>query len=73
MTRKQYIKKGQQLILAIYKDIQSDFPENHKVGKALKQFKENAKNVPKTFGSYEEAWNCEPMRFARRHYLKEDI
>ena len=70
MTRKQFINKGQRLMLAIYNDPNGLYPDGFKIGEALKKFKENAKNVPKTFGSYEEAWNCEPMKWAREHYLK---
>ena len=73
MTRKQYINKMQNLMLAIYKDPQSRFPNDYKIGKAIREFKRNTKNVPGNFGSYKAAWDCEPMRFARKHYLKETI
>jgi len=69
MTRKQYINKGQQLILAIYKHPQSLYPEGQKIGEHLKHFKKNAKSVPEKFGSYEAAWNCDIMKWARENYL----
>lgn len=69
MTRKQYINKGQQLILAIYNHPQSLYPEGQKIGEQLKRFKKNAKFVPEIYGSYEAAWNCAIMKWAREHYL----
>ncbi len=67
MTRKKYINKVQQLTIAIYKHPDSNV-KGHKLGKALKYIKANAKSVPAKFGSYDEAWNCDAMRWAREHY-----
>ena len=67
MTRKQYYHKGMQLVVAINKYHGSD-----NLGSALAHFKEAHRNAPKNFGSYEKAWNCEAMRWARKFYLGED-
>ena len=63
-----FIKKGQKLLVAFYKDPEIKWDGRKKVGEALKHFKENAKSVPAKFGSYEEAWNCEAMKWLREHY-----
>lgn len=68
MTRKQYERRVQELILAIYRHPSSNFPEGYKVGNSLRYFKRRSKGVPKDFGSYEEAWNCKEMRWAREFY-----
>ena len=67
MTRKQYTHKIQQLTIAIYKHPESTV-QGCKLGTALKRTKDNAKNVPATFGSYEAAWNCDVLRWAREYY-----
>jgi hypothetical protein len=67
MTRKQYINKGQQLIIAVYNHPES-FMKGRKLGDCLKTFRDNAKRVPAKFGSYEAAWNSGAMRWAREHY-----
>ena len=68
MTRKQYVHKLWMLTLAIYNSEKPLLPEGYKVGEALKHNKAYAKKVPKTFGSYEAAWNCEHMKWAREFY-----
>lgn len=66
MTRKQYYHKGMQLIVAIHKQ------SGGNLGKALSHFRDAHREAPKHFGSYENAWNCEAMRWARNFYLGED-
>lgn len=68
MTRKEYINKIQALTLAIYRNPESSFLKGFKVGDALKRVKERAKDVPKTYGSYEAAWNSDVLKWAREHY-----
>lgn len=68
MTRKQYIKKVQQLELAIFRHPESTFPEGYKVGNATRHTARATKSVPKGFKSYQEAWDSEPMRWAREYY-----
>ena len=68
MTRKKYIHKVQELVLAIHRHPASLYPEEYKVGTALKHVRDYAKKVPKNFGSYEEAWNSEHMIWACEHY-----
>ena len=68
MTRKKYINKIQALTLAVYRHPESNFLHGFKVGEALKHVKEHAKTVPKTYGSYEAAWNDEALKWAREHY-----
>lgn len=72
MTRKQYINKAQVLVIAIHKTIHKTSHKRYKLGNALRTFRDGAKNVPGEFGSYEAAWNCDAMRFARKHYLGEE-
>lgn len=72
MTRKKYIHKIQNLMIAIYNHPDSFYPDGYKLGSALKHAKEFAKQVPVKNGSYEAAWNCEAMRWAREHYAKGD-
>lgn len=59
MTRKEYTHRVQNLMIAIHND---PAYTGWKVGEALKRTKENAKNVPKKYGSYKAAWNNETMR-----------
>ena len=68
MTRKKYIHKMQQLLLAIYNHPGSLYPDGYKIGEALKHHKKFAKEVPAKFGSYEAAWNCEIIIWACEHY-----
>lgn len=68
MTRKKYIHKVQEMILAVHRHPSSLYPEGHKVGTALKHVRDYAKEVPKNFGSYEAAWNSEAMIWAREYY-----
>lgn len=68
MTRKQYVHKLWGLTLAIYRHPESIFPDEYKVGEALKHNKKFAKKVPETFGSYEAAWNSEAVKWAREYY-----
>ena len=70
MTRKKYIHKLWGLTTAIYKHPDSAF-KDYKLGEALKHNRDFAKNVPTKFGSYDEAWNSEAMRFAREHFVSE--
>lgn len=70
MTRKQYVHKLWNLILAIRNHPGNPYPDDYKIGRALKYAKDNAKNVPKAFGSYEAAWNCKAMKMARDLYMK---
>lgn len=67
MTRKQYYRKGQQLVIAI-----NNYHNLGNVGKALAHFRDSHKNAPKQFGSYENAWNSEAVKWARKFYLGED-
>ena len=54
MTRKTYVHKLWAVTVAFSKA----FPaKDMKIGNALRHNKDFAKNVPKTFGSYEAAWN----------------
>lgn len=71
MTRKQYVHKLWALILKIYNHPGNPYPDNYKIGLSLKYAKDNAKNVPKAFGSYEAAWNCKAMKMTRELYDKE--
>lgn len=64
MTRKEYTHRMQNLIIAIHNDPVCD--RSWKLGEALKRTKENAKNVPKKWGSYEAAWNSETMKGCRK-------
>lgn len=73
MNRKTYIHKMQHLLLAIYNHAESFYPENYKIGLALKRVKEAASTVPVMFGSYDKAWNSETLKWARNYYLKEEI
>ena len=68
MTRKKYIHKIQSLIIAIHNHPTSLYPEGYKLGESLKHARDYARNVPKNFGSYEAAWNCEAIAWARNHY-----
>ena len=67
MTRKQYKNKVRELIIAVYNNSCKDY----KLGVTLKQSQDidNIKDVAKRFGSYEAAWNCDAMRWARQFYL----
>lgn len=63
MTRKEYTHRVQNLLVAIRNDPTYN---GWKLGEALKRTKENAKNVPKKWGSYEAAWNSETMKGLRK-------
>ncbi len=73
MTRKKYIKKGQALMVAIAKHPETIYPKGFKIGQALKYFKGYAKNVPGIHGSYQAAWDSDVMKWARNHYLGEEV
>ena len=73
MTRKTYEKKMKALMVAIYNHPESHFPEDYKIGEALKRWNAKTIDLPKVGGSYKAAWNSEPLIFCRRHYLGENI
>ena len=67
MTRKKYINLGTKLVVAMYKSPDS-IVKGVSVGSMIRHFRDNAKHVPEVFGSYEAAWNCEAMKWARENY-----
>lgn len=68
MTRKQYTRRVQALALAIYHHPESIYPKNYRIGDALRHIRDVSKNVPKMFGSYAAAWNCDAVKWAREFY-----
>lgn len=65
MTRKKYTHKMQNLILAIAKHPDS---KGLRIGPALRHAQDYAKEIGLRGDSYESAWNCEPVMWARKHY-----
>lgn len=70
MTRKKYIHKMQNLIVAIAKHPTTNrngLPAL-RIGPALRRVQDQAKFGAKENVSYEEMWNSEPIRWAREFY-----
>lgn len=66
MTRKQFQRRIQELVIALHKDPEMTFTE--KVGIATRRAHDNAKRAAQLFGSYEAAWNCDAVRWLRNKY-----
>lgn len=66
MKRKTYYHKGMNLVRAINKQSGTN------TGKSLAHFRDFHREAPQLYGSYQGAWDSEPMKFARRFYLGED-
>lgn len=71
MKRKTYIKKIWALEAAIAKHPST--MSEIMTGESLKHSTRYAKKVPANFGSYEAAWNCDAMKWARSYYLGESV
>ncbi len=71
MTRKKYINNMRWLMLAFYHAHKSGYSDGYKIGKQIRDIKINAPNVPKTFGSYENAWNCDVIMWFRTNIYTE--
>ena len=69
MTRKQYIRNMNSLVLAIYNHPDSTELRNKKnaVGIAFKSVNAKAKTVPSKFGSYQAAWDS--IKWTREHFM----
>ena len=59
MTRKKYIHKLQELMIAVWNH--PDCKRDYKLGESLKHARDYAKEVPKHFGSYQTAYDSEPF------------
>lgn len=68
MTRKQYQRRIQELVIALHNDPEMTFTENDKVGIATRRAHDNAKRAAQLFGSYDAAWNCEAVKWLRNRY-----
>lgn len=68
MTRKKYIRNVQRMMIAIFNHPKSFYPDDYKLGEALKHIRDHAKEVPTKFGSYAAAWNSETMNWIKDHY-----
>lgn len=72
MTRKMYLRKLQVLVIAIHNHPTTPFGYSKRsLGDALREVRDKVnagalKNTP--WRSYDEAWNCEAMRWARDFY-----
>lgn len=64
MTRKQYIHKLQSLVIAIHRASENEY----KLGESLRHVRDNAKNAPGNFGSYDAAWNSKEIKWIRDYY-----
>lgn len=67
MTRKEYTNRMQNLIVAIHKHPTTNTADIN-LGKALRYAKDHAREAAENFGSYEAAWNCSGLRWAREYY-----
>lgn len=71
MTRKEYVRKLQALVIAVYR---KDGIRGHgSLGKSLRHVRDSAKDVPAAWGSYDAAWNCDFLRWARHYYLEDRL
>lgn len=62
MKRKQYVHKLWNVAIQMNKKFPDIYKSNNgKLGKSFRYMLDHAKDVPKTFGSYEKAWNSEAM------------
>jgi hypothetical protein len=69
MTRKQYQRRLTELTIAIWKDgrLRGNMPDKG-LGAAVRRVRDNAKNVPAKFGSYDNAWNNPTMQDVRKMF-----
>lgn len=69
MTRKQYQRRMQELVLAIWREGRKhgSVPEKG-LGKALRAAHDNAKSVVAKFGSYDAIWNEPTFAGIRKMY-----
>lgn len=63
MTRKKYVGKVQNLVLAVART-----EPDSKVGERLRHVRDHARMAPKVFGSYEKAWNSDGVKWMRDFY-----
>ena len=56
MTRKQYVRRMQELVIAIYRKSGEEVPKG-RIGCALRYTRDHAKIAPAEFGSYQNAWD----------------
>lgn len=68
MTRKAYIHKMQNLLMAIEKHPTSKWPKGHKAGPGLRAVQDHAKEAVKTYGSYDAIWNHPILKQTRDFY-----
>ncbi len=61
MTRKQYIRKAQTLVIAIYNHPSNTMRSKYKLGEALRYARDHARMAADHAGSYEAAWNMIKM------------
>ena len=64
MTRKKFINKMQALTIAVHRESNKEY----KLGESLRHVKDNAKNAPERFGSYDAAWNSKEIRWIRDYF-----
>ena len=63
MTRKQYTRRIQELVTAIYKQPGFKSERKNQLGISLKYARDHVKEVPAVMGSYQNAWdNLKPAR-----------
>lgn len=73
MKRKTYEKKLRAMLAAIYHHPESNFVNSYSLGQAMKHSTAHAGDAAKNFGSYDAAWNCSAMRWAREFYMGEAL
>ena len=74
MKRKTYKKKLRALLVAIQQHPMSRYPEGYKPGESMKDSMSAKMDfVNGKFHSYDEAWNCSAMKWAREYYMGEVI
>lgn len=71
MTRKTYEKKMKALLVAIYNHPESHFPEDYKIGEALKHYNAKTIDLSKVGGSYKAAWNVFGKSYEYRQKYKD--
>lgn len=68
MTRKQYQRRMQELVIAVHNDPEITCTGRDTIGVATRRTHDNAKRAAQLFGSYEAAWNCEAVKWLRNRY-----
>lgn len=64
MTRKKFINKMQALTIAVHNMSNKEY----KLGESLRHVRDNAKNAPGNYGSYDAAWNSKEIKWIREYF-----